>query len=106
MSEPDEINERVTRLEGEVALSRQDAAAARVLAERDAAILPTLATGGDDYELLFAAPLELDEEIASLSESLGLPITQIGAIEAGEGVRLIDTAGKDVPIGVAGWRHF
>jgi thiamine-monophosphate kinase len=80
--------------------------AARVLAERDAAILPTLATGGDDYELLFAAPPELDEEIASLSQSLGLPVTQIGAIEAGEGFRLTDAAGKDVLIAAAGWRHF
>ena len=32
MSRPDGINERVTRLESEVALARQDAAAARVLA--------------------------------------------------------------------------
>lgn len=32
MSEPDEIHERVTRLEAEVAWARQDAAAARVLA--------------------------------------------------------------------------
>jgi hypothetical protein len=42
MSEPDEINERVTRLEGEVALARQDAAAARVLAggaDRDVAAM-------------------------------------------------------------------
>ncbi len=42
MSEPDEIDERVTRLEGEVALARQDAAAARVLAggaDRDVAAM-------------------------------------------------------------------
>jgi thiamine-monophosphate kinase len=80
--------------------------AARVLADRDTAILPILATGGDDYELLFAAPPEADEEIASLSQNLGLPITRIGGFEAGNGVRLIDAAGKDVPIDTAGWRHF
>jgi thiamine-monophosphate kinase len=80
--------------------------AARALVDRDPAILPTLATGGDDYELLFAAPPEEDEEIASLSRSLGLPITRIGAIEAGDGVRLLDAAGKEVPIDAAGWRHF
>jgi hypothetical protein len=42
MSEPDEIDERVTRLEGEVVLARQDAAAARVLAggaDRDVAAM-------------------------------------------------------------------
>ena len=80
--------------------------AAEVLAGRDAAIAPALVTGGDDYELLFAAPPELDEEIASLSQSLGLPITRIGAFEAGDGVHLIDASGKDVPIDAAGWRHF
>jgi thiamine-monophosphate kinase len=80
--------------------------AARALVARDPTIIPALATGGDDYELLFAAPSELDEEISSLSQSLGLPITHIGAIEAGEGVRLIDASGKDLPIDAAGWRHF
>jgi thiamine-monophosphate kinase len=79
---------------------------ARATVEGDAAILPALATGGDDYELLFAAPSEADEEITSLSQSLGLPITEIGMIEAGEGARLIDAAGKDVPIASGGWRHF
>jgi hypothetical protein len=42
MSEPDGLDERVTRLEGEVALARQDAAAARVLAggaDRDVAAM-------------------------------------------------------------------
>jgi hypothetical protein len=42
MSGPDEINDRVTRLEGEVARARQDAAAARVLAggaDRDVAAM-------------------------------------------------------------------
>ena len=42
MSEPDEIDERVSRLEGEVVLARQDAAAARVLAggaDRDVAAM-------------------------------------------------------------------
>jgi thiamine-monophosphate kinase len=80
--------------------------AAQLLVGRDAAILPALATGGDDYELLFAAPPEADEEITSLSRSLGLPITAIGTFETGHGVRLIDAAGQDVPIGAAGWRHF
>ena len=44
MSEPDEISERVTRLEGEVARARQDAAAARVLAggaDRDVSAMHT-----------------------------------------------------------------
>ena len=66
----------------------------------------SLVTGGDDYELLFAAPPDADAEILSLSQSLGLPITEIGAIAAGEGVRLLDADGGEIAVAAAGWRHF
>jgi thiamine-monophosphate kinase len=65
-----------------------------------------LATGGDDYELLFAAPHEADEEIGRLAAELGLPITPIGTIEEGAGVRLVDASGNIIPIAAAGYRHF
>jgi thiamine-monophosphate kinase len=80
--------------------------AAREVVGDDAAAQAALASGGDDYELLFAAPHEAHDEIVALSESLGLPITEIGRIEAGSGVRLIDEAGRDVPVVKPGWRHF
>jgi thiamine-monophosphate kinase len=80
--------------------------AARAAIAVDAALHPVLATGGDDYELLFAAPPEADDEIGSLSQSLSLPITEIGAIAAGEGVRLVDGAGREIPVETPGWRHF
>jgi thiamine-monophosphate kinase len=65
-----------------------------------------LASGGDDYELLFAAPPEAGEELTSLSHGLGLPITEIGTIEEGEGVRVIDGNGREVAVATPGWRHF
>lgn len=80
--------------------------AAREAVAGNAALLAQLITGGDDYELLFTASPDEDEEITSLSASLGLPITEIGVIEAGEGVRVIDAAGNAVDIASAGWRHF
>ena len=79
---------------------------ARELAAADPALLATLVTGGDDYELVFAAPPDADEEIASLSRGLKLPITRIGAIEAGAGVRVVDDQGRAVPLAKVGWRHF
>jgi thiamine-monophosphate kinase len=80
--------------------------AANAVVAGDAALRAQLATGGDDYELLFTAPAEADDEITSLSRGLGLPITEIGVIEAGEGVRLVAENGGDIPIDQAGWRHF
>ncbi|HEX3952020.1 MAG TPA: thiamine-phosphate kinase [Stellaceae bacterium] len=66
----------------------------------------SLATGGDDYELLFTAPPEADQGIAALSASLQLRITAIGRIESGRGVRLVDAVGNPVPVATAGYRHF
>jgi thiamine-monophosphate kinase len=81
-------------------------AAARRLAAADPALPVSLATGGDDYELLFAAPPEASKAIERLAADLALPLTAIGMIEGGAGVRLLDTAGREVPVVSAGWTHF
>lgn len=63
------------------------------------------ATAGDDYELLFTAPHERAAEILSLSDGIGLPISRIGLIQGGSGLRLTD-AGQDVPLpGQLGFEH-
>ncbi|MGH7047519.1 MAG: thiamine-phosphate kinase [Stellaceae bacterium] len=81
------------------------AAAQGVLAQ-DGARRAALATGGDDYELLFTASAAAGDRIAELSATLGLPITAIGRIEAGAGVRLVDAPGHEVAIESHGYRHF
>jgi thiamine-monophosphate kinase len=64
------------------------------------------ATAGDDYELLFAAPPEAEAAIRRVAAEAGVPVTAIGAISAGTGVKLIDAAGQEVAIARAGYRHF
>jgi thiamine-monophosphate kinase len=54
-------------------------------------------TAGDDYELLFAASVERATDILHMADELGLPLSRIGRIEAGSGLRLSD-AGNDVPL--------
>ena len=81
-------------------------AAARTAIDAGAATLAALATGGDDYELLFTAPPDGDEEIVGLSRGLGLAITAIGTIEKGKNVRLVGADGRPIAIDMAGWRHF
>ncbi len=61
-------------------------------------------TGGEDYELLFAADREI-LEVAS--EELEGPVTTVGRIEDGDGgVTVLDSEGKPVQIGSGGWDHF
>jgi len=66
----------------------------------------SLAAGGDDYELLFTAPASATKAIEELSSVLGLPITMIGLIERGKGVRLVDSEGRAIPVDHAGYHHF
>jgi thiamine-monophosphate kinase len=65
-----------------------------------------LATGGDDYELLFTAPPDASSRIESLAKELALKISAIGTIEQGSGVRLVDASGSPIPVATAGYRHF
>ncbi|MDF2447172.1 MAG: thiamine-phosphate kinase [Moraxellaceae bacterium] len=72
------------------------------LAAIDPAFADILAlTSGDDYELLFTAPVTARDKIA------GLPLrcTPIGSITAGHGLRLL-RGGAPVELPVAGFTHF
>jgi thiamine-monophosphate kinase len=80
--------------------------AARSVVATEPGVRPRLTAGGDDYELLFAAPADAAERIAALSSRLGLPITMVGRIEAGAGVRLVDATGQFIPVEAIGYRHF
>jgi thiamine-monophosphate kinase len=80
--------------------------AARAIVEGEPSIRARLAAAGDDYELLFAAPADAAETIATLSLRLGIPITRIGRIDAGTGVRLVDAEGHQIPLEATGYRHF
>lgn len=80
--------------------------AARRVVAAEPGLLPRLATGGDDYELLFAAPAEADARLTALSAELGLPLTAIGRIESGQGVRLLDREGRAIALAGGGYRHF
>ncbi len=68
--------------------------------------LPELLAGGDDYELLFTVAPARAGEVAALAVTLDLPLTAIGRMAAGRGLRLRDPAGREVTLKGAGWRHF
>jgi thiamine-monophosphate kinase len=63
-------------------------------------------TGGDDYELLFTANPDMAETIGALGQALGLRITKIGRMIAGEGVRVMGADGRELSLAGSGYRHF
>jgi thiamine-monophosphate kinase len=63
-------------------------------------------SGGDDYELVFAAPRKAAHAIAALARRLGVPLTPIGRFEKEAGVRVLDVAGQQLALPRQGYRHF
>lgn len=49
--------------------------------------LARLATGGDDYEILFSAPAGARAALLAAADDAGLRLSRIGAVRAGRGVR-------------------
>ena len=61
-------------------------------------------SAGEDYELLFTAPPDLIDEVAS---SLDVPVAVIGEIvDEPAGVTVLDSSGKAIPVERGGWDHF
>lgn len=65
-----------------------------------------LLAGGDDYELCFTAPVRGRGRVQALGKRLGLPLTRIGTMRRGRGVRLLNADGDAVRIGRHGFDHF
>ena len=62
--------------------------------------------GGDDYELLFAAPLSKRGEVAAAGQASGTAVTRIGQIDAQPGLRLIDGQGQPLANNHVSFDHF
>lgn len=81
--------------------------AARRAVEGQPELLQLIVGGGDDYEILFAAPPERARQVAAAAAEASVSVTRIGEVrESGEGVRLVDRAGQPIPLKQLGYRHF
>jgi thiamine-monophosphate kinase len=64
-------------------------------------------SGGEDYELLFAASPQKRKKVLSLARSLKIPLTCVGEIlPAKEGLHLIGKGGKEIELYRLGFDHF
>jgi thiamine-monophosphate kinase len=64
-------------------------------------------TGGEDYELLFTAPIKNRNRISSLSRTLKVPVTRIGEIlPEKDGLGVVGTGGDRYAPSRLGFDHF
>ncbi|HUP19436.1 MAG TPA: thiamine-phosphate kinase [Gemmatimonadota bacterium] len=81
-------------------------ATVRAAAEFDGDALEWALHGGEEFELLLAAPDgALDPLAGPFAAEHGIPLTRIGTIEAGDGVHLREDGGTR-PLPARSWDHF
>ncbi|MHA7881153.1 MAG: thiamine-phosphate kinase [Saccharospirillum sp.] len=68
--------------------------------------LKWMLTGGDDYELAFTAAQHQRDTLLGLSETLGLPLTRIGKVVAGDAAVIVRHNGKRLTLEQQGFEHF
>ena len=68
--------------------------------------LDTVIGGGDDYELLFTASPSHEDALTSLGRDVEVPVTRIGSINEGQGVRVVGPDGRGITPAKTGYRHF
>jgi thiamine-monophosphate kinase len=69
--------------------------------------VPTILTGGDDYELLLAVPPDREAALHDAAQAAGIAVTRIGGFRAGPpGVMVHGPDGKSLSLARGGWSHF
>jgi thiamine-monophosphate kinase len=80
--------------------------AARNAVAADPARWKDILAGGDDYEILLTAAPESGPALRAAARSIGLPLTEIGFVHAGDGrATLADAAGCPIVLAKPGWTH-
>lgn len=81
------------------------AAVAEILAD-EPDLLANAISGGDDYEVLLAAPAEQVPAILALAEKTVTEVTEIGVFTEGKDVIFTDADGRPVALPKGGFTHF
>ncbi len=68
--------------------------------------LTCLLSGGDDYELLFTAPVSARDAVVAAARASATAVSCIGTVSAARGLRLLDTAGQAVAFCAKSFDHF
>jgi thiamine-monophosphate kinase len=72
----------------------------------DAGAVLGAATAGDDYEIAFTAPRSARDAVRDAAAQAGVAVSEIGRVEEGAGVVLLDSGGRPIPVERPGFTHF
>ncbi len=98
---------RASQVAAEIEVARVPLSdAAKPALAADPAMLETALTGGDDYEIVCTVPAAKADAFRAAAKSAGVPVTEIGKIKAGEGVRFVDSDGRALAFKRASFSHF
>jgi thiamine-monophosphate kinase len=64
------------------------------------------ATAGDDFEIAFTVPPRKRAAIMQAAAIAGVEVSEIGSVGRGEGVVLLDEAGREIRVSRKGYTHF
>ena len=79
--------------------------AARTALGAAPALIETVLTGGDDYEIVLTLAPEKLPAFRAAAQAAGVPVTEIGRVQAGEGARFIHD-GKALEFARPSYSHF
>lgn len=69
-------------------------------------LLKTIATGGDDYELIVSVPESQCAAFEAAARIAGVEVTQVGIARAGQGAQFRDARGQPMDFGKGSFSHF
>jgi thiamine-monophosphate kinase len=81
--------------------------AARAALGKEAGLIETIITGGDDYEILATVPVAEVEPFRKAAAAAGVAVTEIGVATSGNGpARFLGTDGKPLVLAHPSFSHF
>ena len=80
---------------------------ARAALAKEPALIETILTGGDDYEVVACVPAGKVELLRQQASAAGVAVTEIGVVTAGQGnARFLDPDGQSLVFRQASFSHF
>lgn len=99
---------RASGVAAEIAVARVPlSVGARAALAKEPALIETILTGGDDYEVVACVPAGKVETLRQQALAAGVAVTEIGAVTAGQGkARFLDRDGQPLVFRQPSFSHF